>query len=74
MIPIVAFILIGMFATGYVLASLELRKVMTHIPFTYIMAFYGLYRWNENEKNFITEPVFHLFAIGVLVLWTLVRG
>jgi len=53
---------------------LELRKVMTHIPFTYILAFYGLYQWERREKGLIAEPLFHGFAIGVLILWTLIRG
>ena len=74
MIPLAAFVLLGMLATGYVMATLELRKVMTHIPFTYILAFYGLYQWERREKGLIAEPLFHGFAIGVLILWTLIRG
>lgn len=73
-IPLAVYVVISMLAAGYVLASLELRKVMTHIPFTYILAFYGLYHWEKRERKLITEPVFHLYTIGVLLLWTLIRG
>ena len=74
MIPLYAFIIIGMLATGYILASLELRKVMTHIPFTYIFIFYGLYQWEKRECKPKIEPMIHFFTIGVLVLWTIIRG
>lgn len=74
MIPLITYILVGMVATAYVMASLELRKVMTHIPFTYTLAFYGLYRWDTAEKPLLREPVFHLFAVGVLALWNVIRG
>lgn len=73
-IPLAVYVVISILATGYVLASLELRKVMTHIPFTYILAFYGLYHWEKRERKLITEPVFHLYTIGVLFLWTIIRG
>lgn len=68
------FILLGMVGTAFVMASLELRKVMTHIPFTFLLAFYGLYRWKERGDKRMPEYFFHGFAIGILVLWTLVRG
>ena len=74
MIPLTVYVLVGMLGTGYVLASLELRKVMTHVPFTFLLAFYGLYHWNKSGHKQITEPFFYLFSIGVLVLWNLIRG
>lgn len=73
--PVVVFVIAGMLGTAFVMASLELRKVMTHIPFTLILAFYGLYIWERQErKSFISEPIIHAFAVGILVLWNLIRG
>lgn len=77
MAPVVAFTVVEILAAAYVLASFELRKVMLHIPFTYVIAFYGLY---QLEKNAISptikqlmEIVGYFMAIGVLLLWNVIR-
>lgn len=75
MSPLVVFIISGMLGTAFVMASLELRKVMTHIPFTIVLAFYGLYKWDSQEhKTFYMETALYSFAVGVLVLWNVIRG
>lgn len=73
--PISIFILVEMLATGLVNASLELRKVMPHIPFTYIVSFYGLSKWKE-AKVFqrIPEALMYCVAIGILVLWNVIKA
>lgn len=77
MIPIVVFVLVEMAATGFIMASFELRKVLLHIPFTYIIAFYGLY---QIEKSEMSERNKHLLefagyglTIGILFLWNVIR-
>ncbi len=72
--PIVIFILVEMLATGMIVASLELRKVMPHIPFTYIVSFYGLSKWQENNlSRRIPESLIYTLAIGILILWNVVK-
>ncbi len=72
--PIALFIVVEMLATGMVTASLELRKVLPHIPFTYIVAFYGLSRWQKNSlSRRIPEIFIYILAIGILVLWNVVK-
>ena len=72
--PIAAFILVEMLACGMVVASLELRKVMPHIPLTYIVSFYGLSQWEgTNILQRIPEPVIYLIAIGILILWNIIK-
>lgn len=77
MIPMVVFTLIEMAATGYIMASFELRKVLLHIPFTYIIAFYGLYQLEKNEVSERTKHLLefagYILAIGILVLWNVIR-
>jgi hypothetical protein len=77
LIPIVVFVGVEMAATGYIMASFELRKVMLHVPFTFILVFYGLYLL---EKKNVSITIKHrmeyigcIFTIGVLVLWNLIR-
>lgn len=77
MIPMVVFMMVEILAAAYVLASFELRKVLLHVPFMYIMSFYGLYQIENNEvskslKHYLTFFYF-AFAIGVLILWNLIR-
>lgn len=79
MIPLVIFFLIEMAAAAYVLASFELRKIILHVPCTFILSFYGL-SLLEKDKNKISEGFMHLlriaiytFPIGVLILWNLIR-
>ncbi len=72
--PIASFILVEMLATGMVTASLELRKVFPHIPFTYIVSFYGLSKWQEKGlSRRIPEILMYSIAIGILVLWNVVK-
>ncbi len=72
--PITIFILTEMIATGMISASLELRKVFPHIPFTYIISFYGLSKWKDtNFSRQIPEILIYTFAIGILVLWNVVK-
>lgn len=73
--PIVVFILVEMLATGMVSASLELRKVMPHISLTYIVSFYGLYNF-QNIKLFqrIPSASIYIIAIGILLLWNVIKG
>ncbi len=74
MIPLLTFVLIEMFSTGAVCASLELRKVILHFPFMYILSFYGMYYGYKPEINSRFISVINLsFVIGVLFLWTIVR-
>ena len=75
MLPITIFIFVEMLATGMVAASLELRKVMPHIPFTYIVSFYGLSQW---QKSNILQRIPYLLicsvAIGILFLWNVIKA
>ena len=75
LLPITIFILVEMLATGMVAASLELRKVMPHIPFTYIVSFYGLSQWKES-KILQHIPYFLIcgVAIGILFLWNVIKA
>ena len=72
--PIVIFTLVEMLATGMVSASLELRKVLPHIPLTYIISFYGLSKW-QDAKLLQRIPMSSVFviAIGILVLWNVIK-
>lgn len=77
MIPMIVFAMAEILAAAYVLASFELRKVVLHVPFMYILSFYGLYQIENNKvsktfKQYLTFSYF-AFAIGVLVLWNLIR-
>jgi len=75
LLPITFFILMEMLATGMVAASLELRKVMPHIPFTYIVSFYGLSKWQESKVlQRIPNALIICVAIGILVLWNVVKA
>lgn len=77
MIPVVIFVLAEIAGAAFVLASFELRKVMLHMPFIYVIAFYGLYQNEKNELNKTLASFMefggYAFAIGVLMLWTVIR-
>lgn len=77
MIPIIGFTLVEMAATGYVMASFELRKVLLHVPFTYIIAFYGLYQLEISKTSkfskALLESAGHAMTIGILLLWNVIR-
>lgn len=74
MAPLLVFVLMELFITGAILASLELRKVIIHVPFMYILSFYGMYHGFVPYKltRISGLPIF-LFAIGVMVLWNLFK-
>ncbi len=72
--PILIFLLAEMLASGMVAASLELRKVLPHIPLTYIISFYGLSKWQEaNFSRRIPKTLIYTLAIGILLLWNVVK-
>lgn len=77
MVPILAFVLVEMLASSYVLASFELRKVLLHVPFMFILSFYGLYQLEKSKRM---EPYKQLvgfasyaMTIGILVVWNVFR-
>ena len=75
MIPFLLFILIEMLLTGAVCASLELRKVMLHVPFMYIVSFYGLYNVFTRFRN--SNPavlISFLYTLGVTFLWNVIKA
>ncbi len=74
-LSIIIFILMEMLVTGAVCASLELRKVLLHVPFMYIIAFYGIYKWSPSRQttNIVTIICF-IYAICVLFLWNVIKS
>lgn len=75
LIPIVLFVLLELVLTGAVCASLELRKVLLHVPFMYIIAFYGLYKgFVPDSLTRISSFACYAFAIGVLFLWNVIKA
>lgn len=75
LLPITIFILVEMLVTGIVAASLELRKVMPHIPFTYIITFYGLSQWRESKiLQRIPYSIICSVAIGIMFLWNVIKA
>ena len=74
-IPIILFVLLELFLTGAVCASLELRKVILHIPFMYIIAFYGMYKgFTPDSLTRLSSFTCYIFAIGVLFLWNVIKA
>ena len=75
--PVMVFVLVEMAASAVVLASFELRKVVLHMPFIYVVSFYGLSRLSKSNfsESFKTLIEFgsYGFAIGTLFLWTVIR-
>ena len=75
LLPITVFILVEMLVTGMVAASLELRKVMPHIPLTYIVSFYGLSQWQESKLlQRIPYALICSVAIGIMFLWSVIKA
>ena len=77
MIPILGFTVVEMAASAYVMASFELRKVMLHMPFIYLLAFYGLYclekyKIGDTYKH-LSEIAGHILVIGILLLWNVIK-
>ncbi len=74
LLPLCSFIILEMVLTGYILASLELRKVLLHIPFMYIIAYWGLYNINNYYRlRYISTITNFIFAVGVLLLWNVIK-
>ena len=74
LLPMFVFIFLEMLATGYVCASLELRKVILHVPFMYIISFYGLSRWcRPTQVIRLSTYLNFTFAVLVLFLWNVIR-
>lgn len=77
LITMIVFIVVEMLASGYVLASLELRKVMPHVPFMYILSFYGFYQIEKSDMDKTIQQWFELggyaFVLGVLLLWNVIK-
>ena len=75
MIPFLLFILIEMLLTGAVCASLELRKVLLHVPFMYIVSFYGLYQiFTRFHHINPTILISFLYTLGVTLLWNVIKA
>lgn len=72
--PILFFVLVELVLTGLVCASLELRKVILHVPFMYILTYYGIYHGaiHDNLTRISSIPSY-AFAIGVLFLWNVIK-
>lgn len=76
-IPLLVFTLVEMAATGFIMASFELRKVLLHVPFTYIITFYGIYQFENSEvsegNKRLLEFAGYALTIGILFLWNVIR-
>lgn len=75
MLPFLLFVVIEMLLTGAVCASLELRKVMLHVPFMYIISFYGLYHIYTRFR--LANPailICFLYTLGVTFLWNVIKA
>ena len=56
------------------MASLELRKVILHIPFMFIIAFYGMHKgFQPNNMNRLVNIVAYVLAIGIMFLWNVIK-
>ena len=74
LLPIIVFIVLEMSATAYIVASMELRKVMLHIPFMYILSYYGIYHVFQSERSVTMFKYFNfVFVLGVLFLWNVIK-
>lgn len=77
LVPMISFVVIEMIATGIVLASLELRKVLMHVPFTFILSFFALYQWETSDVTGTFRRFFELswyvIAIAILFVWNIIR-
>lgn len=77
MVPILAFVLVEMLASSYVLASFELRKVILHVPFMFIVSFYGLHQMEISKKMKPFKQLISLagyaMTVGILLVWNVIR-
>lgn len=73
-IPILFFILVEMTLTGSIFAALELRKVIVHVPFMFIVSFYGMYKgFVPNQLTRLSMLPTYLFAVGAMLLWNVLK-
>jgi hypothetical protein len=74
MYPLTLFVVIELLLTGMVMASLELRKVILHVPFMFILAFYGLYKGMiPANMNRIMTSIAYVLVIGIMFLWNVIK-
>jgi len=74
LIPLITFTVLEMTLTGYIMASLELRKVLLHIPFVFILSFYGLYHaFQQYRLSRITTMFSYAFVVGAMFLWNVLK-
>lgn len=74
LLPIITFVLFELLITGLVCASLELRKVILHIPFMYMMSFYGLYHATPSNRHIsLSTLVQYGFVVAIFFLWNVIR-
>ena len=75
MYPLIIFVLLELLLTGAICASLELRKVMPHIPFMYIVSLYGMSKgFQLNRISHISTLPWYVFAVGVMFLWNVIKA
>lgn len=75
LLPIILFILLEMLLTAAVCASLELRKVLLHVPFMYFIAFYGINKgFSPHQVTRLTSIICFVFTIGVMILWNVIKA
>lgn len=73
--PILIFTVVEMLMTGLVCASLELRKVILHVPFMYIISFFGLFNMFTRLRS--VKPaimISFLYAVSVTFLWNVIKA
>ena len=74
MVPLTVFVLFEMLVSGYVMASMELRKVMPHMPFIYTLSYYGLSQVYANRQSqCLLERSIYLLSVGIMMLWVVIR-
>ena len=73
-IPIIMFVVVEMLLTGSIFAALELRKVIVHVPFTFVVSFYGIYNgFVPNQLTRLSTLPVYLFSIGAMFLWNVLK-
>ena len=74
MFPLALFVIIELLLTGMVMASLELRKVILHIPFMFLLAFYGMYKgFLPTNMTRFTNSIAFVLVIGIMFLWNVIK-
>lgn len=74
LLPIILFILLEMGATAYVCASMELRKVLLHVPFMYIISGYCIYCASQSYRNTkLSSSFYYVFTISIIFVWNVIR-